>query len=74
MPRPYESLPDLPMEEQAQVDFGQRGHISSRGGLIHDRKHKRARTKGIETYIETVTSRFSDVDKAKRYLQEIRKV
>src|SRR5699024_225732 len=44
------------------------------GQLIQDTNHKRDRTKGIDAYMGTVTSYFSDVDKAKRYLEEIRKV
>jgi len=45
-----------------------------KGELIQDRSHKRDRTKGIDSYIETVASYFSDIDKAKCYLGEIRKV
>ena len=42
--------------------------------LIQDTNHKRDRTKGIDAYIETVASCFSDIDKAKVYLEEIRTV
>src|SRR5699024_612541 len=45
-----------------------------KGQLIQDTNHKRDRTKGIDAYIETVASHFSDTDKAKGYLDEIRKV
>ncbi|MBP2080191.1 IS21 family transposase [Oceanobacillus polygoni] len=47
---------------------------SGKGNLIQDRKHTRDRTKGIDTYIETVASTFSNPTKAREYLQEIRKV
>lgn len=47
---------------------------SGKGNLIQDRKHTRDRTKGIDTYIETVSSSFSNSIKAREYLEEIRKV
>src|SRR5699024_790993 len=43
------------------------------GQLVQNTNHKRDRSKGIDAYMETVTSYFSDADKAKRYLEEIRK-
>jgi len=48
--------------------------VHGKGELIQDRNHKRDRTKGIDAYIETVASCFSDIDKAKIYLEEIRMV
>ena len=47
---------------------------SGKGKLIQDTSHIRDRTKGIDTYIETVASYFSNSNKAKQFLQEIRKV
>src|SRR5690625_4053878 len=44
-----------------------------KGKLIQDDKHRRDRTKGIDTYIDTVASYFSHKDDATRYLQTIRK-
>ncbi|MFA8440091.1 IS21 family transposase [Pueribacillus sp. YX66] len=45
---------------------------SGKGQLVQDTNHLRDRTKGIDTYIETVASYFSDHDKAMNYLQAIR--
>lgn len=45
---------------------------SGKGQLVQDTNHLRDRTKGIDTYIETVASYFSDYDKAMNYLQAIR--
>jgi len=44
-----------------------------RGNLIQDTNHLRDRTKGIDTYIETVASNFSDSKMATSYLETIRK-
>jgi len=44
-----------------------------KGKLIQDTTHRRDRSKGIDTYIDSVASNFSDKDKAIAYLQEIRK-
>lgn len=46
---------------------------SSKGKLIQDTSHRRDRTKGINAYLETVVSRFSDKDRAAIYLEAIRK-
>ncbi|MDY0406602.1 IS21 family transposase [Virgibacillus sp. 179-BFC.A HS] len=44
-----------------------------KGNLIQNNKHKRDRTKGIDTFIETVVSGFTDEEKARWYLDEIYK-
>ncbi|UJL45801.1 IS21 family transposase [Virgibacillus sp. NKC19-16] len=44
-----------------------------KGELIQNNKHKRDRTKGIDTFIETVISGFTDEEKARLYLNEIYK-
>lgn len=48
-------------------------HIISfeRGKLIQDRQHTRDRTKGIAAYISTVSSYFTDEERAKAFLEEI---
>jgi len=46
---------------------------SGKGELVQGTNHKRDRTKGINTYIDTVASIFSDKDKAIIYLNTIRK-
>src|SRR5690625_3351666 len=46
--------------------------VIGKGKLIQDSNHLRDRTKGIDTFIETVASYFSDYDQAMRYLQVIR--
>ena len=46
---------------------------SGKGELIQDTNHKRDRTKGINTYIETVAAKFSDKYKAKIFLEKVRK-
>jgi len=47
---------------------------SDKGELIQDTNHKRDRTKGIDTYIETVAKKFSDKYKAKIFLEKIRNI
>src|SRR5699024_5335340 len=44
-----------------------------KGNLIQDTNHIRNRNLGIEAYIMKVAQAFTYVDKAKHYLQEIRK-
>src|SRR5699024_11455091 len=46
---------------------------SGKRELVQGTNHKRDRTKGINTYIDTVASIFSDKDKAIIYLNTIRK-
>lgn len=48
-------------------------HIISfeRGKLIQDRQHTRDRTKGIAAYISTVSSYFTDEERAIAFLEEI---
>lgn len=46
--------------------------FSGKGELIQASNHKRDRTKGIDAYIETVASSFSNESKAKVYLEKIR--
>src|SRR5699024_9122161 len=46
---------------------------NGRGNLIQARDHRRDRSKGIDAYIETVTTYFSDKAAAREYLREIRK-
>src|SRR5699024_9568248 len=46
--------------------------VIGKGKLIQDSNHLRDRTKGIDIFIVTVASYFSDDDQAMRYLQVIR--
>lgn len=46
---------------------------SGKGNLIQDTNHTRDRTAGIDAYINTVASKFTAEEKAKTYLQLIRK-
>src|SRR5690554_1883550 len=45
-----------------------------KGQLIQNKNHTRDRSKGIDSYIETVADYFTDFDLAKAYITEIRKV
>ena len=47
--------------------------VSGKGKLIQASNHKRDRTKGIDAYIETVATSFSNESKAMVYLEKIRK-
>ena len=48
--------------------------VTGKGELIQASNHKRNRTKGIDAYIETVASNFSNKSQAKVYLEKIREV
>lgn len=61
------STKDGPILAKHKIDPG-------KGKLIQDRSHTRDRTKGIGNYIETVASRFNDIDYARNYLEEIKRI
>ena len=46
--------------------------VSGKGQLIQESNHKRDRTKGIDAYVKTVASNFSNQSKAMIYLEKIR--
>jgi transposase len=43
-----------------------------KGQLIQDRQHTRDRTKGIHTYMETISKRFNKAEKALGFLEKVR--
>lgn len=45
---------------------------TQKGQLIQDRNHRRDRSKGIDAYIETVSTYFQNTDQARMYLREMR--
>ncbi|WP_424540720.1 Mu transposase domain-containing protein, partial [Sinorhizobium medicae] len=45
---------------------------SEKGKLIQNTSHKRDRSKGINELIEVVSNYFTDIDEAKKYLNELR--
>ena len=59
-------------ETKKGVIIAKHSIVSGKGELIQDSNHKRDRTKGIDTYIETVISNFSDRYKAKVFLDRIK--
>ncbi|MBG9794821.1 transposase, partial [Paenibacillus dendritiformis] len=61
-------------EDSGQILADHQLCLHSKGELIRNNNHGRDRSKGVQAYVDHVAEQFTDTGKARRYLEEIRKL